>query len=253
MWCPCPRGGCCTATAFSARVGSFRSPSAGCQLCTASRPPCTQHLSPSWRAHTQGCWARSSSWSGSTCVCTCAGTALACRRHRARTRLSSTGARAAAPDLADDGSLPVAVGQPAEDALVLHQLPDGSVAPRLEHGSAGLRHQPAPVLATDHGHQRLPEHPAGAPWSKAGCEHGLLSGLLTMLGPRRGLDGGRLQDPGHTLLNGRASERDGRGRGPRMQACAADEPAQPSEAMPACLPEPAAGTPCGAVTSGTMT
>ena len=70
-------------------------------------------------------------------------------------------AEEAAPDLADDGSLPVLVGQPAEDALVLHQLPDGSMAPRLEHGSSGLRHQPAPILAADHRHQGLTEHPAG--------------------------------------------------------------------------------------------
>ena len=46
----------------------------------------------------------------------------------------------AIPDLANNGSLPVMLVHPTEDALIQHELPDGAMAPGLEDRSQALRH-----------------------------------------------------------------------------------------------------------------
>ena len=50
--------------------------------------------------------------------------------------------------------------QPVKDTLILHELPDGSVAPRLEQGGQAVRDQPLAILGCNQGDQGLPEQPA---------------------------------------------------------------------------------------------
>ena len=69
--------------------------------------------------------------------------------------------RSAAPDLAHNGSLAPALAEVLEDPPVQHELPDGSVAPRLHHGCQGLWQQPLPILGAHHGHHGLFKQPAG--------------------------------------------------------------------------------------------
>ena len=64
------------------------------------------------------------------------------------------------PDLPHNGALSVMVGQPVEDALVQHELPDGPMPTRLQQRSQALRQQPLPVLSADDRHQGLLEDPA---------------------------------------------------------------------------------------------
>ena len=50
--------------------------------------------------------------------------------------------------------------QPVKDTLVLHELPNGSMAPRLEQRVQALRDQPLAILGCNQGDQGLPEQPA---------------------------------------------------------------------------------------------
>ncbi len=66
------------------------------------------------------------------------------------------------PDLAHDGSLAGVLGEPVKHALVMHQLPDGSMASRLQHWLQSSRHEPVAILRSHHGDHWLPEQPAMA-------------------------------------------------------------------------------------------
>ncbi len=67
------------------------------------------------------------------------------------------------PDLADNSSLPVMLIHPAEDSLIKHQLPNGSMAAWLQDGGQALGYQPLPICCAHQRHQRLPEQPAHNP------------------------------------------------------------------------------------------
>ena len=56
------------------------------------------------------------------------------------------------PDLADNGSLPIVLIHPAEDSLIKHQLPNGSMAAWLQDGGQALGYQPLPICCTDQRH-----------------------------------------------------------------------------------------------------
>ena len=72
------------------------------------------------------------------------------------------------PDLADNSSLPIVLIHPAEDSLIKHQLPNGSMTAWLQDGGQAVGYQPLPICCAHQRHQWLPEQPADNPHSLLG-------------------------------------------------------------------------------------